>query len=563
MLHALHRIVVTSNALYPASSPTRPGEKANQTSLDRRMDGMDNVGPAGQSFFRVPRSGGGGGDPRSSSDESLLETPTYSIVLVLLAFQAVSILFTVVVKSIQHVLRSRRRLGLLEAVNHSVHELTLLGFVSIILLTLEQPISDICVDVAYFRADWTVLQFVYGEGYCPCCLESTSNVQKCVLEYASCGDLSGEGDEFCNCDAADPTCVYPKKDTAVPLEEQACDGPVALDGQDRCGEGKVRAVSILALEQVHYMIFLLSIVHVLCGFVLYGLAWLRVKWEWGRWEKQHDVHHEKVSEVLNVYYNDLEKSLQLQSMGRPVGHGRSKSEGEGFKEKDPSLMSCPSRIGEVDLDEDADEEADGSGAGRAGEDGTASSQRQERTTRRVTVAFVDDGGIDHDAMIEQRPNLERRSATLPKVLGQEDGPQPGLGLRRSLRRARSFHNLAVMERKFRLSVLSHMNQWSRGAWRLTKDKSHSLLQGAGPLLVSQSQYYKLRASFVYTHKLGGTFNFLSHVMASMVRARTHSSVDSYDLPPPLSLLVLRACPFARRKTLPIWLASRPYSGSSP
>ncbi|NKB47200.1 MAG: hypothetical protein GKR77_05365 [Legionellales bacterium] len=44
------------------------------------------------------------------------------------------------------------------------------------------------------------------------------------------------------------------------------------------------------------------------------------------------------------------------------------------------------------------------------------------------------------------------------------------------------------------------------------DKSHSLLQGAGPLLVSQSQYYKLRASFIYTHKLGGNFNFLQHVM---------------------------------------------------
>lgn len=507
----------------------------------------------GQSFFRVPRSAAASGDPSSSSAESILETPTYSIVLVLLAFQVLTILFTVVVKSIQHVLRSRRRLGLLDAVNHSVHELTLLGFVSIILLTLEQPISDICVDSAYFRADWTILQFVYGEGYCPCCLESTKNVQKCVLEYASCGDLSGEGDEFCNCDGADPTCVYPKEGTVVPPEDQVCNGPIALDGQDQCGEGKIRAVSILALEQVHYLIFLLSIVHVLCGFVLYGLAWLRVKWEWGRWEKQRDVHHEKVSEVLKDYYSDLEKTLQRRSMGRGEGHGRSKSEGDGFKDNDPSLISCPSRLGE----DGGGEEAGGSGADRLDEDVQEASEPGQKRMRRVTVDFVDD---EHDTSIQQKPNLERRSATMPKVLGQ-DGPPSGFTLRRSLTRAKSFQNLAAMERKLRHGALSRMNQWSRAAWRSAKDKSHSLLQGAGPLLVSQSQYYKLRASFVYTHKLGGTFNFLSHVMSSMVciesrpPARlicrplnpTHSCVDSY----------------ARRKTSPIWLESHPYSGSSP
>ena len=121
-----------------------------------------------------------GGDPAFDSVENLLETPTYSIVLVLLCFQAVSIIFSVSVKGIQHVLRSRRRLGLLEAVNHSVHELTLLGFVSIVLLALEDVISKICIDASYFRADWTILQFVYAEGYCPCCLEETSNVQGCT-----------------------------------------------------------------------------------------------------------------------------------------------------------------------------------------------------------------------------------------------------------------------------------------------------------------------------------------------------------------------------------------------
>lgn len=466
-----------------------------------------------------------GGDPRISSSESVLETPTYSIVLVLLAFQAVAVLFTVVVKFIQHQLRSRRRLGLLDAVNHSVHELTLLGFVSIILLTLEEPISDICVNASYFRADWTILQFVYGEGDCPCCLESTKHVQECVLKYASCGDMSGVGDEFCNCDQADPTCVYPKEDTVVEPEEQKCNGPIALDGQDQCGEGKVRAVSILALEQVHYLIFLLSIVHVLCGFVLYGLAWIRVRWEWGRWEKQHDVHHEKVSEALKDYYDDLAKALERRSMGR--GHGRSKSEGGGFKDNDQSLMSSPSRIGE----DDEGEEAGGSGGGdRMDEEAQGTREQGEKPARRVTMAFGDNDSVDNDPSIQQRPVLERRSATLPKVLGEQRLPTV-LTLRRSLTATKSFQNLALMERKLRHSASYRIGQWSRVVWRFTMDKSHSLLQGAGPLLVSQSQYYKLRASFIYTHKLGGTFNFLSHVMQSMVRAVTRSFICPICRPP--------------------------------
>eukprot|EP00889_Picochlorum_renovo_P001456 jgi/Picre1/28486/NNA_003890.t1 len=75
-------------------------------------------------------SGGGAG----SAEESVLETPTYSIALILLAFQVVSVVFSLIVKGIQRALLKRRKVGMLAAVNHSVHELTLLGFVSLYLL---------------------------------------------------------------------------------------------------------------------------------------------------------------------------------------------------------------------------------------------------------------------------------------------------------------------------------------------------------------------------------------------------------------------------------------------
>ena len=465
------------------------------------------VSPQGRSLLKAVAT-----DPGEDSAESLLETPTYSVVLVLLTFQAVSIVFTVVVKGLQHVLRTRRRFGLLEALNHSVHELTLLGFVSIVLLSLEQVIADVCIDASYFRADWTILQFVYGEGYCPCCLENTSNVQACVRAYAACGDQSGqEADQFCNCDMQDPTCVesYNVEGSTEPYEEKVCDGPVALDGSGTCGPGKVRAVSILALEQTHYLIFLLSIVHVVCGFVLYGLAWMRVRWEWGRWEKDHDERRDKVNQVLEGYYSGLTTTLQRRSMGQTsnVGGGSTVDGGTAEGDDGPeehgggevgggklSTISCPPGLGDNDNVNDTENPDE--------------KPRKGRNTVAFTETPHENGGP---------PKLERRSLTLPAVLGRETADDEGgfIGLRRSLTRSKSFHNLVSLERQVRRRIFKRTSELTKSLSAQAADKAHTLLQGTGPLIVSKSQYYKLRASFIYTHKLGSNFNFLQHVMDSM------------------------------------------------
>jgi hypothetical protein len=434
-----------------------------------------------------------GGDPGVNSQESILETPTYSLTLLLLTFQVVSIIFTVIVKTIRYALKKRRRFGLLKAVDHSVHELTLLGFVSIILLSLERVITDICIDASFFRPDWTVLQSVYGKNECPCCLENTKYVQKCVLEYASCGDSSPGGDAFCNCDGQDPTCV-PQKLTgeeAEPYAAQVCNGPVALDGLGQCGEGKVRAVSYLALEQTHLLIFLLSIIHVVCGFVLYGLAWFRVKWEWGKWETASDEHHEKVREAISMYYNDLDTTLQRRSMNHAE-----------LTAREQSTASCPELEG-----------ADEAGGGGALDDESLDNEQvddcKENRKRRITVAF--DG-----APIGGPPKLERRSATMPTILGREDEETgPSIFRMTALKRSKSFHNLVSLEKSLRRQIVSKTKKCSIATWRFTKDVMHTLFQGIGPLIVTRSQYNKLRASFIYTHKLGGNFNFLQHVLQSM------------------------------------------------
>ena len=297
--------------------------------------------------------------------------------------------------------------------------------------------------------------------------------------------------QFCNCDQQDPTCVqsFFGEGSTVPYEELVCDGPIALDGQGVCGAGKVRAVSILALEQTHYLVFLLSIIHVVCGFLLYGLAWLRVRWEWGRWEKDHDVHRDRVNKVLEGYYSDLTNTLSRRSMGASTGASNGgEGEGDGAIEigRDKSIASCPSEFGPAGIDGDGNCDGDGN----------------ERNSKRG-VSFVDGSP----------PKLERRSRTMPAVLGgEEDGDRAFTSLRRTFTRSKSFHNLVSLERQLRHRVFTRTKAMTKSTLTVTGGWIHTLVQGLGPLIVSKSQYYKLRASFIYTHKLGGNFNFLQHVM---------------------------------------------------
>jgi hypothetical protein len=404
-----------------------------------------------------------------------LETPTYSIALLLLVFQAVAIVFTLIVKGIQNYLKKRRRLGLLDAVNQSVHELTLLGFVSIVLISLQEAITSICVDAGFFNPSWTVLSYVYDEGSCPCCLERTKYVQECVLEFAQCGNITG--DPFCNCDGKDPTCVsYPpatRYDLDRKLLEDAavtCEGPRTLDGGKQCAPGKVRAVSFLTLEQVHLLIFSLSIIHVVAGFVLYGLSVLRVTWEWGRWETSPDVHHEKVQQALEGYYSSLEASaLFRRSMGykeNPAGHTRMHESN-----------SCP---GLDDVD-----------------------------------------GSCEEGVAVGPPRLDRTSAPLPKVLHSNSFREPTGVFRTLSRSTKSFHNLVALEKDMIRNVATRLKKLGRRVGSWMHNLVHPIIQGMGPFVVTKSQYAKLRASFIYTHKLNGDFDFLKHVLHSMEDDLSH------------------------------------------
>ncbi|KAI8105738.1 hypothetical protein M9434_000320 [Picochlorum sp. BPE23] len=413
-------------------------------------------------------SGGGAG----SAEESVLETPTYSIALILLAFQVVSVVFSLIVKGIQRALLKRRKVGMLAAVNHSVHELTLLGFVSLVLIALQNTITNICVDKGYFDTSWTVLSSVYSEGYCPCCLEHTNSVQQCVLEYAACGNSL---EPFCNCDMKDPSCVGEVAAYEAVVEEEEeqgiyCEGPRTIDGY-QCSEGKVKAVSYLTLEQVHLLIFTVSIIHVICGFVLYGICRLRVKLEWGSWEKCPTVHSEKVQEALDEYFKGLDVQKDLMRKSQEV----------------------------------------------AKQDGAANGG--EEMHKSASCPRIDDALEEGESTQDGPPMLQRLSAPLPKVLHSDSFIVARV---KTLRKtSKSFSDLLQLEKDLMKRCIQKVKRASKRIYAFLYKPASCVIQGMGPFLVTKKQYAKLRASFMYTHKMGSSFDFLNHLLQSIEEDFSH------------------------------------------
>ena len=77
-------------------------------------------------------------------EESFLETPTSILAVVFLCLQAMCIIFQFIVNSLKRFLRSKNRLGMITALDHSVWELTLVGFISLCLIALQSQITSIC-----------------------------------------------------------------------------------------------------------------------------------------------------------------------------------------------------------------------------------------------------------------------------------------------------------------------------------------------------------------------------------------------------------------------------------
>lgn len=128
---------------------------------------------------------------------SVLETPTFVLALVLCFFVLVTLALQHVYLGIQHWLRRSGREGLALAVEKMVLELTLLGFVSLILLLFQTNLPEVCIPYKGEGQEWTLLS---NMGSCPCCLKDTAGLTTCAQMYQGCAVNGTTRQPFCGCD---------------------------------------------------------------------------------------------------------------------------------------------------------------------------------------------------------------------------------------------------------------------------------------------------------------------------------------------------------------------------
>uniref|UniRef100_A0A1D2A4C2 MLO-like protein n=2 Tax=Auxenochlorella protothecoides TaxID=3075 RepID=A0A1D2A4C2_AUXPR len=263
-------------------------------------------------------------------DTSLFETPTYIVALVLVFFLVLSFLFNLIMGRIRDHLRRTNRRGFLAAVEKMTEELTTLGLISLILLSIQRYISSICVSgTDGARPAWSLGTRLARE--CACCLASSTGVQACLLRAGGPTCLGGEG--LCACDAhaceagADVPCVG------------------VQPGLTSCGEGRVPLVSFLALEQVHILIFVVALTHVACSFFLHSVARARIRL-WRRWPEMDHERAALVNAQIEQYHARLHGGGDAAEYGPPGASSSPANVAGGGAAEEPRHPSSPPLVDE-------------------------------------------------------------------------------------------------------------------------------------------------------------------------------------------------------------------------
>ncbi|KAJ9159953.1 hypothetical protein P3X46_025402 [Hevea brasiliensis] len=172
----------------------------------------------------------------TSKERSLEETSTWAVAVVCLVMIVISIFIEHVIHLIEKWFKKIHKPALVEALEKIKAELMLMGFISLLLTALQSPISNICIS------------------------ESVAST------WHPCNKKQEESKTI----------------------------------TDKCAErGKVAFVSAYGIDQLHYFIFVLAVVHVLYCILTYILGITKMR-KWKAWEKETKT-------IEYQYHNDPER----------------------------------------------------------------------------------------------------------------------------------------------------------------------------------------------------------------------------------------------------------------
>ncbi|KAF8108300.1 hypothetical protein N665_0111s0014 [Sinapis alba] len=185
-------------------------------------------------------------------DRSLEETPTWALAVVCFVILFISIMIEYFLHFIGHWFKRKNKKALYEALEKVKAELMLLGFISLLLVVLQSPVSQICIPER-IAATWH-----------PC--SSQQEVDKYGKDYIDDGRKILED--------YDSNDFYSHRRS------------LATKGYDKCAEkGKVALVSAYGIHQLHIFIFVLAVFHILYCIITYALGKTKMK-KWKSWERE-------------------------------------------------------------------------------------------------------------------------------------------------------------------------------------------------------------------------------------------------------------------------------------
>ncbi|KAF6252972.1 hypothetical protein COO60DRAFT_478769 [Scenedesmus sp. NREL 46B-D3] len=258
----------------------------------------------------------------------ILETSPGAIAVLIVFFLLVTLGFEKGLHHAQQSLRRRKKFGLLAAVNNLSSELMLLAVAALFLTALEPAITQICLPAGSPMKPW--LANVNG---CACCLAKTKGVTECFIEDRQCpadfkeqcnpeeaffkarlrkaatlkrfaehGNSSTAGTATNHTAAVAPPAGQGKRllaaaaaaasPAALGGTTAATAGPEALvdgahavcsgeylESYEECGHrpGWAPAVTGETLEQVHMLLFVMAVVHILVSVLVLLLSTLKLR----------------------------------------------------------------------------------------------------------------------------------------------------------------------------------------------------------------------------------------------------------------------------------------------
>ncbi|KAK7277313.1 hypothetical protein RIF29_18464 [Crotalaria pallida] len=200
-------------------------------------------------------------------ERTLEETPTWAVAVVCFVLLFVSITIEHIIHAIGKWFKKKHKSALYEALEKVKGELMLLGFLSLLLTVLQDPISKICVS-QNVAASWH-----------PCSTPKTSKTEE---EHH--GDDDDDNNSRRLLQYFDP---MPRR-------------ILATKGYDKCAQkGKVAFVSAYGIHQLHIFIFWLAIFHILQCIITLALGRIKMR-KWKTWE-------DETRTIEYQYYNDPER----------------------------------------------------------------------------------------------------------------------------------------------------------------------------------------------------------------------------------------------------------------